>query len=182
MTNPACRRMFSGARSRFTGGTMNTANLPEPRTENDLLTALICHDTSEARQEALALLQRVVNRVEDGFELGVRSWCWNDLEGQEPASPLGQQALDDARQATLCVVAWSGQGRPTTGLRRVVDEWTRQHQDGPAMLAVLRLGGQQRWQLVSPASLEAPVDEDPLHLLSMDDAPGRGEPEDAVLA
>jgi hypothetical protein len=161
---------------------MNTANLPEPRTENDLLTALICHDTGEARQEALALLQRVVNRVDDGFALGVRSWCWNDLGDQVPASPLGQQALADARQATLCVVAWSGQGRPTAGLRRLVEEWTRQHQDGPAMLAVLRLGGQQRWQLVSPASLEAPAHEDPLHLLCPDDAPGHGEAEEVALA
>lgn len=182
MANPATRRMFSGAGARFTCRTMNTANLPEPRTENELLTALICHDTGEARQEALALLQRVVNRVDDGMELGVRSWCWNDLEGQAPAAPLGQQALADAREATLCVVAWSGQGRPTTGLRRVVDEWTRQHQDGPAMLAVLRLGGQQRWQMISPASLEAPADGDPLRLLCTDDAPGCGEAEAAVPA
>lgn len=161
---------------------MNTANLPAPTTENDLLSALICHDTTEARQEALALLQRVVNRVDDGFELGVRSWCWHDLEGQERASTQREQAFADARRATLCVVAWSGQGRPTTGVRRLVDEWTRQHQDGPAMLAILRLGGPRRWQLVAPASLEAPAAEDALQLLAMDDAPGCGEAEDAVLA
>ena len=138
--------------------------------------------SGEARQEALALLQRVVNRVDDELALGVRSWCWNDLEEQAPGSPLGQQALADARQATLCVVAWSGQGRPTGGLRRLVEEWTRQHQDEPAMLAVLRLGGQQRWQLVSPASLEEPAHEDPLHLLCPDGAPGRGEAEEIALA
>jgi hypothetical protein len=182
MRNPAGRRMVSGTGSRLSDCTMNTANLPAPRTEHDLLTALVFHDTGEARQEALALLQRVVNRVDDGFALGVRSWCWTDLEEQAPSSPLGQQALADARQATLCVVAWSGQGRPTAGLRRLVDEWTRHHQDEPAMLAVLRLGGQQRWQLVSPVSLEEPAHEDPLHLLCPDDAPGRGEAEEIALA
>lgn len=172
MFNPARHRMFKRTPPRLSGRTMNTANLPDSRTTNDSLTALICHDTSEARQEAMTLLQRVVNRVDDGFALGVRSWCWDDLEDQEPASPRRAQALSDARHATLCVIAWSGQQGPTAGLRRVVDEWTHRHQEGPAMLAVLRLGQPHGWQLLSPAGLADLAGEDPLGLLAAgEDAP-----------
>lgn len=117
---------------------MTTLLAPEPVTTTDVLTVLVCHDSRAAEQRARGMLSRLLMRLDEGMDFEVRAWNCGDLDWDNV--PARARAHADALAANFCLVAWTGEGRPAPGLRRLVEEWAQCHRTTPAVLAVLHAG------------------------------------------
>jgi hypothetical protein len=96
----------------------------------------IIYEGSECGRQASALLKRASDRAEAATQWLVKPWRLDMLD----CPPLAQEALRDAAEAHLLLLAVCGEASRSSGLLNWLEAWAAHRQVQAATLAVLDRG------------------------------------------